>query len=66
MKPILLIDLSAIFRSAWHANENGPMSVAMEATLDGGASLQGASTGFSCGNLLRWKRELEERTQRGL
>jgi 5'-3' exonuclease len=33
--PILLIDLSAIFHPAWRANENGPVSVAFEATLGG-------------------------------
>jgi 5'-3' exonuclease len=36
VKPtVLLIDLSALFHPAWRANENGPVSVAFEATLGG-------------------------------
>lgn len=35
MKTILLIDFSALFRSAWHANSNGPISVAFDATIGG-------------------------------
>jgi 5'-3' exonuclease len=34
-KRILLIDLSAIFHPAWRSNENGPVSVAYEATIGG-------------------------------
>lgn len=34
-REVLLIDLSAIFRACWHANADGELSVAFNATLDG-------------------------------
>lgn len=62
MKPVLLVDLSALFRAAWHANENGPMSVSVQATLDGVRRCQGlvpdALTAICCDGKGNWRKEL--------
>lgn len=34
MARVVLIDLSSLFHPAWRANENGPLSVAFQATID--------------------------------
>lgn len=59
---VLLIDLSAIFRAAWHANENGPTSVSMQATIDGvrrcQAQVPGALVAICCDGKGNWRKEL--------
>lgn len=59
---VLLIDLSAIFRAAWHANPEGATSVAFEATLNGvrrcREMVQGALVGICCDGRGNWRKAL--------
>lgn len=59
--PVLLIDLSALFHPAWRANENGPLSVAFEATLGGVrrciANAPGALVAVCCDGKGNWRKK---------
>jgi 5'-3' exonuclease len=65
MKPrILLIDLSAIYHPAWRSNENGPVSVAFEATLGGvrrciSQAGEGALVAVCCDGKGNWRKEID-------
>src|ERR1700690_4477525 len=65
MKPrVLLIDLSALFHPAWRANENGPVSVAFEATLGGvrrciGAVETDSAVAICCDGKGNWRKDLD-------
>lgn len=59
--PVLLIDLSSIFHPAWRANENGPVSVAFEATLGGvrrciANAAPGSAVGVCCDGKGNWRK----------
>ncbi len=60
--PVVLIDLSAIFRAAWHANADGALSVAFRATLDGvrrcANFLPGALVAVCCDGRGNWRKEV--------
>ena len=63
MKPtILLIDLSALFRAAWHASEAAPTSVAYQGTLDAVKRCQNmvpnSLAAICCDGRGNWRREL--------
>ena len=58
---VLLIDLSAIFRAAYHANENGVTTVAFQATLDGVSRAVGQRecvTAICCDGHGNWRKTL--------
>lgn len=61
-RPVLLIDLSAIFRACWHANPDGATSVAFQGTLDGVARCMGmvpnALVGVCCDARGNWRKAL--------
>ncbi len=60
-KEVLLIDLSAIFRAAWHANADGELSIAFQATLDGVRRCIGqrdALVAVCCDGKGNWRKEL--------
>ncbi len=61
-RPVVLIDLSAIFRAAWHANADGALSVAFQATLDGvrrcANFLPGALVAVCCDGRGNWRKEV--------
>lgn len=60
-RPVVLIDLSAIFRAAWHANADGALSVAFQATLDGvrrcANFVPGALVAICCDGRGNWRKE---------
>lgn len=59
---ILLIDLSAIFRSAWHASVDQDVSVAFQATLDSvrraKGMFEGVKVAICCDGRGNWRKEL--------
>jgi len=65
MKPrVLLIDLSALFHPAWRSNENGPVSVAFEATLGGvrrciANAGEGALVAVCCDGKGNWRKDID-------
>ena len=62
MKPILLIDLSALFRAAFHANENGPTGITFQTTLDGVRRARNTEpdslVAICCDGKGNWRKEL--------
>lgn len=61
-RPVVLIDLSAIFRAAWHANPDGPTTVAFEATIGGVSrcanNLPNALVAVCCDGRGNWRKAL--------
>lgn len=63
-KRILLIDLSALFHPAWRSNENGPVSVAYEATIGGVrrciSTVKPDATAICLDGKGNWRKELDK------
>lgn len=61
-RKVVLIDLSSLFHPAWRANENGPLSVAFQGTIDGVyrcANISpGALVAVCCDSRKSWRKEL--------
>lgn len=61
-RPVLLIDLSAIFRAAYAVNADGPTSVAFEATLGGVhracGTLENPLVAVCCDGRGSWRKEM--------
>jgi 5'-3' exonuclease len=61
---VLLIDFSALFRSAWHANANGPVSVAHDATIGGVGRAErmapGCLVAICCDGRGNWRKEISK------
>lgn len=60
--PVLLVDLSVLFRAAFHSNENGPTGITLQTTLDSVRRAVGlvpdCLVGVCCDGRGNWRKDL--------